>query len=145
MNKNCISYWYPKLVEAGVPTPRTTIITTKLSFYDFLDKQGCSNDLRADFADFISELRAAADATGYPVFLRTGHGSGKHNWEHTCLIDDPKKNRQAVPTHYRNVESAKSCLAAWIRNGILKGVYTEKRDKKVLLFPVKHFVEPHPE
>jgi len=87
MNKNCISYWYPKLAEAGVPTPRTTIITTKLDLGSLFDDPLLKAKKSREFSAFIEEIEAAAEATGYPVFLRTGHLSAKFGWETTCCVE----------------------------------------------------------
>ncbi len=39
------------------------------------------------FARVSLQINAAAEQLGsYPVFLRTGHGSGKHNWESSCHV-----------------------------------------------------------
>lgn len=38
--------------------------------------------------EFLTRLEAAGDLIGWPVFLRTGQGSGKHQWKRTCYVQD---------------------------------------------------------
>jgi len=83
MNKNCLSYWFPKLLAAGVPVPRTNILTTDIHLFDLLD--GKTPD---GFEDFIKALSASVLDIGLPCFLRTGQGSGKHQWKDTCCVTD---------------------------------------------------------
>jgi hypothetical protein len=90
---NCLSYWYPRIPKS-VPTPETRILVMPESetwaLADLCDGNtpGCWNR-------FIVELRTLADEIGYPCFLRTGHGSGKHDWERTCYLPD----RDTLPQH----------------------------------------------
>jgi len=36
----------------------------------------------------MHDLKQAATGFSLPCFLRTGHGSGKHDWGHTCHVTD---------------------------------------------------------
>lgn len=91
-NRNCLSYWFPKLSAAGVPVPRTEIVRTTCNLSPLLD-----NNTPDGWEDFLAELNAAirklTDAANPtpPVFLRTGQGSGKHNWKRTCHLTDATK------------------------------------------------------
>lgn len=79
---DCLSYWFPKLLAASVPVPRTEIVRTETPLVELLD--GREPD---GFKALLDRLHAAALAVGgYPVFLRTGHGSGKHDWPQTCHV-----------------------------------------------------------
>jgi hypothetical protein len=81
--RNCLSVWFPKLVGAGLPVPRTEIVKTDCDLIGVLD--GKTPD---GYDAFIATLRNACDTisrTG-PWFLRTGQGSGKHNWDFTCNL-----------------------------------------------------------
>lgn len=82
---NSLAYWYPKIREL-VPTPRTAIVDAgDCDLRKVLDGKEPDGLKR-----FLSDLAAGADAVGgYPCFLRTAHGSGKHEWLDTCLIDGP--------------------------------------------------------
>lgn len=86
--RNCLSYWHPRLVEAGVPTPRTEMIRTSVNLRELLDEK-----IPEGWGDFLAQMNMAiarltdnASPTP-PVFLRTGQGSGKHDWRHTAYLD----------------------------------------------------------
>ncbi len=81
---NCLSYWYPKIKDL-VPTPKTIIQETNCKLIKLLD-----NEEPQGFKDFVKELKNNALKIGYPLFLRTGHGSGKHEWENTCYVSKEK-------------------------------------------------------
>lgn len=88
---NCLSHWYPKLAAAGVPVPRTEIVRTDVELRKVLD-----GAMPAGYEAFIDELSAAADRIGYPAFLRTGQGSGKHQWDRTCCLKSADDIRNHV-------------------------------------------------
>lgn len=93
--KNCLSFWYPKIEAAGLPVPKTEIV-----------RHG---------SWMIGELRQAAETVGgYPVFLRTGHGSGKHRWNETCYVPD----REAMPDHV-------AALVEWSATAGVNGLPTD--------------------
>ena len=78
-----LSYWHPRM-EPLAPTPRTRIVTTDLHLDLLLDGKEPPG-----FGEELAELRAAAEELpGPPWFLRTGHGSGKHDWGQTCFLTD---------------------------------------------------------
>lgn len=83
MNKNCLSYWFPLIRAAGLPVPPTKIVRTSADLIHLLD--GRKPD---GWPEFIQELRSAVSDIGTPCFLRTGQGSGKHDWERTCYLQD---------------------------------------------------------
>lgn len=89
-SKNCLSYWFPKLKASGVPVPRTEIIKTRVPLVSLLD-----GTLPRGYRAFMARLRQAADAIGYPCFLRTGQTSGKHQWRHTCFVE----SSAVIPAH----------------------------------------------
>lgn len=89
-DKNCLSYWFPLLQAAGLPVPRTTIISTECELLHILDGKTPEG-----FADLVESIRTAADAIGWPIFLRTGQTSAKHNWRNTCYVPTPGN----VPQH----------------------------------------------
>lgn len=83
-DRNCLSYWFPKLETAGLPVPRTLIVRSTCNLIELLDGR------QPDGAqEFLDELAAAVSEIGQggPVFLRTGQGSGKHDWRHCCYYD----------------------------------------------------------
>lgn len=80
-DRNCLSYWFPPLRPAGLRVPDTEIITTEVELLHLLD--GVTPE---GFYAFVDELRTAVAKVGEPCFLRTGHGSGKHEWTDTCFV-----------------------------------------------------------
>jgi hypothetical protein len=84
-DRNCLTYWHPKLVAAGLPTPRTEIVDAGEGWRELanvLDNPPCQ-----PFLPLIQDIWAAAERLGgYPLFLRTGQGSGKHQWRDTCYL-----------------------------------------------------------
>lgn len=82
-DRNCLSYWFPRLKLAGLPVPRTILVEAP-------DLRGILDGLWDDASkQFLERLQGAGAALGYPVFLRTGHGSGKHQWRDTCFVTEP--------------------------------------------------------
>lgn len=97
MNKNCLSFWHPLLVAAGVRTPRTEIVRTDLNLMAccFSEPRDPEPDI-AGYLSFLAQLAAAADRMGYPCFLRTGQTSGKHSWSRCCYVTGREKIGQHV-------------------------------------------------
>lgn len=82
IDRNCLSYWFPKLDEAGLPVPRTEIVRTDVDLSTL-----CDGKTPPGWSKFLAELDAAVSMIGgQPCFLRTGQGSGKHDWEKTCYL-----------------------------------------------------------
>jgi hypothetical protein len=82
VDKTALSYWYPKLVEAGIPVPRTKIIKmpekAQKVIWELFDGNSTNG---GDTVEFMAELATAAAEMGFPCFLRTDHTSAKHGWE----------------------------------------------------------------
>jgi hypothetical protein len=84
-DRTCLSWWYPK-IEGLVPTPRTEIVRAGISLTDLIDGKEPKG-----FDEFCGRLAEAGsriqahNPTGY-LFLRTGHTSGKHNWDYCCRV-----------------------------------------------------------
>ncbi len=92
-DRNCLSTWFPRLAQAGLPVPRTKVIHVSdgHELAHLLDGK-----MPHQFDPLVEAIRAAADEMGgYPVFLRTGQGSGKHDWKNTCHVPDA----ESVPNH----------------------------------------------
>lgn len=92
--RNCLSYWLPKFQDARLPTPRTQIVETAVDLLQILD--GKKPD---GFDDFVAMLKDSGDEMGWPIFLRAGQGSGKHEWKNTCCVAEPDD----LPTHVYNL------------------------------------------
>lgn len=74
-------YWFPKIEAAGLPVPRTHIVEAACDLTVALD--GVTPEC---WDVFITDLAATGDEVGWPAFLRTSHGAGKHSWERTCFV-----------------------------------------------------------
>jgi hypothetical protein len=115
---NDLAYWFPKIQEAGLPVPETRILHTDSELMSLLDGQ--EPDPPGSFRKLCEEITAAAveingdDFT--PFFLRTGHGSGKHEWEETCLV--PSADPDVIGYHV-------AALVEWSANVDLFGLPTQ--------------------
>lgn len=91
---SCLSRWFPIVKAAGLPVPKTVMVKAPdLSSWLDLKRDG---DPATGFESFFAQLAGAAKAVGgYPIFLRTGQGSGKHEWSRTCFVPD----EQSLPGH----------------------------------------------
>jgi hypothetical protein len=69
IDKTALSYWFPKLVEAGIPVPKTTIIKMPVEvqkvIWGWFDGKDDGNKTEAPF---MNELIAAAHEMGTPCF-----------------------------------------------------------------------------
>lgn len=91
VDRSDLAYWFPRLERSGLRVPKTEIIHFEGDLVGLLDGEAV-----AGFDDLVSQVRLAVDKVGgYPAFLRTGQGSGKHEWKRTCYLEGP----EAVPSH----------------------------------------------
>ena len=86
--------WYP-LVADLVPTPRTVIVRAGRDMAAVAYGDEVDAETEAAFSELAAKVRAAGDSLGWPAFLRSGYGSGKHGWRETCFVPGPA----AVPAH----------------------------------------------
>ena len=104
-DKTRLSYWFPKLRDAGLPVPKTEIVEASEAelreLYGLLDGE----PLGGPGKSLIGRMREAADRMGYPCFLRTDHTSGKHEWESTCFI----ANGGSIASHAANIVNFWEC------------------------------------
>jgi hypothetical protein len=92
--RNCLSYWFPKLQTAGLPVPKTEIVRWPGDIVDMMSILDGIGPKR--WAEFLVNLEQAANRVGtYPIFLRTGQTSGKHDWENRCFV----QSAADLPTH----------------------------------------------
>ncbi len=84
MNVNSMLFWYPK-IENIVPTPKTAIY--EFDGWEYLkDGYMMSNEWK----ELLNVVTLTARKLGYPVFIRTDHESAKHEWLHTCYVENEK-------------------------------------------------------
>jgi hypothetical protein len=83
--RSSMLYWWPKLGGLGLPMPETVCyeITERDGWYAVVDGEPTPSQ------DADALIACGADI-GYPLFLRTDHVSGKHNFAHTCFVLDPE-------------------------------------------------------
>jgi hypothetical protein len=100
IDKTALSYWFPKLVEAGIPVPRTKIIHMPEKAQKVIWEMFDGNESnRGDALEFAAELTTAGAEMGMPFFLRTDHTSAKHGWEDTCFV----KSIETTMSHVYNI------------------------------------------
>ncbi len=100
-DRNCLSYWFPRIRDAGLPVPRTKLVGTDSELFRLLHGKTPSG-----YTAFLAMLGEAARQIGYPCFLRTGHTSSKHEWEKTCYVRRAKDLGQHV---FNLVEFSECC------------------------------------
>lgn len=99
-DKTALSYWFPKLEAARLPVPRTIMLSmpglAMAAIWKAFDGQDGTPEERSAADRFVDDLKLAAEQVGYPIFLRTDHTSGKHEWEKTCFVASPDDIKQHV-------------------------------------------------
>lgn len=85
---NCLSYWFPRIEQAGLKVPVTKIRKTDIDLTCMLDGIQCNEEIDAFLCQLQSDGRDVGNHEG-AYFLRTGHGSGKHGWRSCCFVADP--------------------------------------------------------
>lgn len=87
-----LSFWFPTLKSAELPVPRTRIFKmpkeAQQVIWDGFDGKDGDGAALTVFADHVRE---ETRDLGSPLFLRTDHTSGKHDWSRTCFVADPTK------------------------------------------------------
>jgi len=90
MQRDSMFFWWPK-VKGLVPAPKTVLV-----------RKHVSPRRAADIDAAVKKVQAAIDEVGLPVFIRTDHLSGKHDWKNTCFFDgsDELRNHIAMLCDY---------------------------------------------
>ena len=91
VDPTALQYWFPKVQAAGLPVPKTLIVKAPAGIDACLDGKEPEG-----WGPFLAELTAAGTEVGYPCFLRTSYGSGKHDWKNTCYVKDAVSMGQHV-------------------------------------------------
>ena len=83
-NRTALSYWFPILESAGLPVPKTEILSITPEAREAMFGLFAGEEV-GDTSEFFSDIDLAAQKTGgYPSFLRTDHTSAKHSWSRSC-------------------------------------------------------------
>lgn len=85
-DKSCLSYWYPRIRNC-VPTPPTEIVTLDDDETAELISQLELPSSYKTLQFLISWYVDMSERWG-TIFMRTGQGSGKHEWSKTCYCPD---------------------------------------------------------
>lgn len=87
IDPTAMSYWLPKLEAAGLPVPRTKLFKmpadVQQEIWGAFDGEPGSGRI----AEFAKEVAVLAADFAFPIFLRTDHTSGKHEWKRTCFVE----------------------------------------------------------
>lgn len=95
MNKSSsMLYWYPKIKDLDIPMPETKIVELIASHSDICDIFDGGNP--AKLKNQMQEISDTALEIGYPLFLRTDHISGKHEWASTCYVEKPENLQKNI-------------------------------------------------
>lgn len=89
VDRTALSYWFPLIEAAGLPVPRTKIFKMPRDAQEVVlagmdGRDGGDGLLK--FARDIAQAIYADPDMGFPLFLRTDHTSGKHDWSRTCFV-----------------------------------------------------------
>jgi hypothetical protein len=95
----CLTHWFPKLVAAGIAVPRTELVPMPEAVLRDIFRRFDGQALTDVSKPFFTQLAAAAGRMGYPVFLRTGFTSAKHNWKDSCYLTKPEQ----IPDHVTSI------------------------------------------
>lgn len=97
-DRNCLSWWFPKIEAAGLPVPKTQLLSmpeaAQIDAWRMIDREP-EQKLKAWLA-FIEAAKNVAGKIGYPLFLRSGHTSGKHEWDRTCYVPSANKLNEHI-------------------------------------------------
>ena len=89
---NDMAYWFPKIEAAGLPVPKTFMHVmpeeAQAAVWEAFDQPGPHDPtaLNPALERFFEQVEASAAQIGFPIFLRTGRTSGKHEWDNTCNV-----------------------------------------------------------
>jgi hypothetical protein len=95
VDRNDLAWWFPRLAASGLRVPKTEIIRFEGDLVALLD-----GHVVEGFEGLVQQVQEDVERLGgYPAFLRTGHGSGKHQWKETCYL----KGSEVVASHIGNL------------------------------------------
>lgn len=90
--KNSMLYWWPLVKDLGIPMPKTAIVKIP-----HLEMGSIIGGDPKQFMKYMPEiLEAIKEVGGYPVFMRSDVGSGKHEWSKTCYVPNEDQLYQHI-------------------------------------------------
>lgn len=90
IDPTAMSYWFPKIEAAGLPVPRTKLFKMPADVQQEIWEAFDGKPSEGRIADFAKQVAVLAADFAYPIFLRTDHTSGKHEWKRTCFVTRPE-------------------------------------------------------
>lgn len=81
-DESSLLHWYPRVKDV-LPCPKTVIVELT---GDEINNLTQMLDGIPPSPWLVDRLDAAAREIGYPLFLRSDQGSGKHEWKDTCYV-----------------------------------------------------------
>jgi len=111
MDKNSMLYWYPKIKDLGIPQPKTIIVDLEADHWSIIATiEGNPKAVEAK----MPEIKLAMAEIGLPLFLRTSHTSGKHDWLKTCYVTDVSKVKDHICELIRDTERKEIPIDAFV-------------------------------
>ncbi len=99
-SRTAMSYWLPRIIEAGLPVPRTRFVMMSepaqshiWNLFDGNPEPKTKNALNW----FLMNLASRCAEVSMPCFLRTDHTSAKHSWRDSCHL--PNSSRETLLGH----------------------------------------------
>lgn len=112
MRDNSLAFWFPILKQISeaehglINLPKTIILDVNKfdkNCVPALKKAFWSEELeendKKSLGSFLATLRVFAKGIGYPLFVRSGMTSYKHEWLESCYVPD----EQSLPVHVNNI------------------------------------------
>ena len=94
--RNSMCWWWPRVVDCGVPMPETRIIEPGEGVLWRFFCAVADGEPPPDDSAWFPLLEAAAEELGYPCFLRTDLRSGKHGFDRTCFVPTAAELRRHI-------------------------------------------------
>lgn len=102
-NKNCISFWFPKIKDIpDILTPKTYIVP--FHYNDLLNAM--DRKISESYKISLEKVKESAREIGYPCFIKNAHFSGKHSWANSCYVE----SEDVLEDHILNITSDAYCL-----------------------------------
>lgn len=126
-NFNCFSQWYPSVVNRQIPSPASEVFEITPEAYKSVLKEEYKPEL---FYDVVDDIQSFGERFGYPLFMKTGLFSNKHNFENSCLIKETD-SREDIARKIMNINYTFMMLSFDIS---LKVVVREYLDVKPVFY-----------
>lgn len=109
-DKNSMRFWFPKIEAAGLPVPKTIMFempdAAQVDAWRLIDNA----EPNGEFAKFCAMVATRAAEIGFPLFVRTGTTSGKHDWDTTCNVQSADVLKDHI---FSLIYFSECCELAW--------------------------------